>query len=312
MFGRRYDGRRVADMDPIVRFTPYLMPMRCDSQVFLEQQVDYEPLARYIAKQNLRGNKITFMHIIIAVYVRAVGQFPELNRFIVNKQVFDRNYCSVSFSVLQQGKNDTVTENTAKVKFDPSDTLFDIAMRVETAIQEARAVDEDNSTMHVAKTLLGIPGLTTFAVRILMTLDKYGLMPKSVIEASPFHTSLFFVNMASIGMHRVYHHIYNFGTTSQFFSLGSVERAVQMDGTGKASRRRYLPIGITADERICTGEMYARCFSLMLSLLHHPEQLETPPESVKYLSQEYHLDKPIFDPQFLANPEPVSDETETA
>ena len=48
MFGRRADGRRVKKLDPIVQMTPYLMPMRCDAQVFLEHKADYEKLSRYI------------------------------------------------------------------------------------------------------------------------------------------------------------------------------------------------------------------------------------------------------------------------
>ena len=39
MFGRRPEGRRVHDVDPIVQATPYLMPMRCDAQVFLDHDV---------------------------------------------------------------------------------------------------------------------------------------------------------------------------------------------------------------------------------------------------------------------------------
>ena len=51
MFGFRADGRRIGDIDPIVQITPYLMPMRCDAQVFLQHEVDYEMLTRYIAKK---------------------------------------------------------------------------------------------------------------------------------------------------------------------------------------------------------------------------------------------------------------------
>ena len=40
MFGRRPDGKRVKKLDPIVQMTPYLMPMRCDAQVFLEHKAD--------------------------------------------------------------------------------------------------------------------------------------------------------------------------------------------------------------------------------------------------------------------------------
>ena len=61
MFGFRPDGRRLNDVDPIVQITPYLMPMRCDAQVFLQHRMDYEKVARYIAEKNRQGEKITFM-----------------------------------------------------------------------------------------------------------------------------------------------------------------------------------------------------------------------------------------------------------
>lgn len=61
MFGRRPDGRRLKKQDPIVQITPYLMPMRCDAQVFLEHRVDFGLLSRYIARKNVEGQKITFM-----------------------------------------------------------------------------------------------------------------------------------------------------------------------------------------------------------------------------------------------------------
>ena len=96
MFGRRPDGRRLKNQDPIIQMTPYLMPMRCDAQVFLEHKLDYEMLSRYIAAKAVEGQKVTFMQIIVAAYVRGVSQHPEINRFIKNKQYFARNNLSVS------------------------------------------------------------------------------------------------------------------------------------------------------------------------------------------------------------------------
>ena len=60
MFGRRPDGKRLRSQDPIVRFTPYLMPMRCDAQVFLQHNLDYEKMSRYIVSKSRDGEKITF------------------------------------------------------------------------------------------------------------------------------------------------------------------------------------------------------------------------------------------------------------
>ncbi|MBR6053526.1 MAG: 2-oxo acid dehydrogenase subunit E2, partial [Clostridia bacterium] len=65
-------------------------------------------------------------------------------------------------------------------------------------------------------------------------------------------------------MPAVNHHIYNFGTTTMFFSMGSVLRETVVGSDGKVARKRYMPIGITADERICAGAMYARMVNRMM------------------------------------------------
>ena len=51
MFGRRPDGRRVKGIDPVMQITPYVMPMRCDAQVFLKHRADMDRLSRYIRRQ---------------------------------------------------------------------------------------------------------------------------------------------------------------------------------------------------------------------------------------------------------------------
>ena len=83
MFGRRPDGRRVKGIDPVMRITPYVMPMRCDAQVMLKHRADMENLSAYIRKQKREnGQKISYMQIIVAAYVRALSRNPEVNRFI--------------------------------------------------------------------------------------------------------------------------------------------------------------------------------------------------------------------------------------
>lgn len=57
MFGYRPDGRRLKDVDPIVQITPYLMPMRCDAQVFLQHNLDYEKMSRYIAAKSRKAKR---------------------------------------------------------------------------------------------------------------------------------------------------------------------------------------------------------------------------------------------------------------
>lgn len=282
MFGRRADGRLLKQIDPIIALTPYLMPMRCDAQVFLNYKVDYEKLARYIVAKGNEGVKITFMEMLIAAFVRTVSEIPEVNRFVCNKRLYARTQLTVSFALLKETADaNAIEENTVKCYFDPRDTIYDVAERVSDAIEKNRRAEADNSTMKVARLLLH-PSLANSVVFLARLLDRYGIMPKYIMDASPFHTSMFVTHMASIGMPAVNHHIYNFGTTSLFFSLGSVERVTVMGNDGKPVRKRYLPIGVTADERICAGAMYARVTNRILHYLNNPELLETAPESVRF------------------------------
>ena len=292
MFGFRPDGRRVKDVDPLVQITPYLMPMRCDAQVFLEYKMDYENAARYIAEKNRQGERITFMQIIAAAYVRSVSQLPELNRFIFNKQYYARNNCSVSYVVLKDPQNNESKEVTVRIEFDPADTIFDVRDRMNAAQEEVRNTPEDAFVTKLAGFLLKIPGLATFAVNAYRLLDRYGLAPGFLIRELPFYSGLFITNNASIGLNHVWHHIYNFGTVSAFFGMGSVLKEAVVEPEGKVRMKRWLPIGVTVDERISSGAHYAAFFADVVRCMNHPETLETPPESVRYdRNAQYHVPK---------------------
>lgn len=292
MFGYRPDGRRISNIDPIVRMTPYLMPMRCDAQVFLQHKVDYEKLARYIAAQSNKGEKITFMNIIVAAYVRAVSQHPEVNRFIMNKQYYSRNNCTVSFTMLKDPHNADGGETVVKIRFDPTDTIYDVRDRMSAQVEANRGVEQKNFVDKLARGVLAVPCVPTLVVGLVRLLDRYGLCPGALLDELPFHTGMFITNNASIGLHHVNHHIYNFGSTSLFFGMGTVERSVVLDGDGKPRLKRMLPIGITADERVCSGAHYAGFFATMSSHLNNPELLEAPPEAVRYDPKvEYHEPK---------------------
>ncbi|MBR2718746.1 MAG: 2-oxo acid dehydrogenase subunit E2 [Clostridia bacterium] len=291
MFGFRPDGRRTKNIDPIVQITPYLMPMRCDAQVFLQHKVDYEMLARYIAKQSAKGEKVTFMQIIVASFVRAVSQHPEINRYIMNKQFYSRNNCTVSFTMLKDPQDAAGGETAVKIKYDLTDTLYDVRDRMNQAIEANRGVEEKNFLDKLVGILLGVPGLATAVVGLVRLLDRYGLCPGALLDELPFHTSMYITNNASIGLHHVNHHIYNFGSTSLFFGMGSVERTMVMED-GQPRMKRWLPIGITADERVCSGAHYAGFFACMSKHLNNPELLELPPETVRFDDGlEYHVPK---------------------
>ena len=291
MFGHRPDGKRVSKLDPIVQITPYLMPMRCDAQVFLEHKADYEKMSRYIAEKSREGQKVTFMQILVAAYVRAVSRNPEVNRFIFNKQYYSRNNCSVSYTILKNPQDTNSNEDTVRILFDLTDTIFDVRDRMNDAVEKARNAEVDGSVIKLAKTLLAIPGLATLVVGIVKLLDRYGIAPAALIRELPLYSGLYVTNNGSIGLHHPLHHIYNFGNVSLFFGMGSILKEAVVEG-GKARMRRVLPVGITADERVCSGAHYAAFFFDVIHYMDHPEEPETPPEEVRFdPGVEYHVPK---------------------
>ena len=156
-----------------------------------------------------------------------------------------------------------------------------------------RREETSGFVLSLASVLLKVPLLPNLVVGLVRLLDRYGLCPKALLDGLPFHTSMYITNNASIGLMRVYHHIYNFGNTSLFFGMGVPKRFNTVDAKGNVVRKCQLPIGITVDERVCAGAVYAKFFAVMKQCILHPETLETPPEQVYYnQGAEYHVAKP--------------------
>jgi pyruvate/2-oxoglutarate dehydrogenase complex dihydrolipoamide acyltransferase (E2) component len=124
-----------------------------------------------------------------------------------------------------------------------------------------------------------IPGLLRVGVPILKWMDKHGLLPKAIIDASPFHASMTITNLASIKANHIYHHCYDFGTTSVFFAMGNA-REVPRRHHGEIVFERCMPIGVVMDERICSGNYFATAFRKFRKYLANPALLEEPPAEI--------------------------------
>ena len=283
MFGFRSDGKNAAkEMDIFTRITPYVMPTRVDAQNFNTVYIDEHTITEYVREKRAEGRTMSTLAVVIAAYVRAVANMPEMNRFVVARRVYARNYLSVCFVAVHQPERAKFEESTAKIYFSPRDTVFDVADKVEEAIAKIKATTRDNKTTQLANKLLGFPGLLAIGVPILKMMDHFGILPKAIIDASPFHTSMFITNMASIRLPKLYHHIYNFGTVSQFFSIGEKEKQVEVDKDGNVSVRTVYPLGIVTDERVAAGSFYSMGFREMGKCLKDPHIMETPPETVRF------------------------------
>ncbi len=292
MFGRRPDGRRVKGIDPVMKITPYVMPMRCDAQVFLKHRIDMEKLSDFVKQQKRDKNeKISYMQLIVAAYVRAVSGNPKVNRFIMNKQLFARNNCSCAFTILKDPDAIDDGEAVVKIKFDLTDTIYDVRDRMEAAVAANRGDAPPGFVDKLLGALFAVPGLATVVVGLVRFLDRYGLAPGVLMEELPFYVGMYITNTASIGLHDVNHHLYNWGDVGLFLGMGLPEKVAVVEN-GTTRMKRYLPLGITADERVCSGAHYARFFQDVAHYLEHPELLTVPPEKVLFDGDmEYHEPK---------------------
>ena len=282
-FIMRRDGKRVKNDNPEYAITPHIMSERNDALNMIELDIPLKSMQDYLNKKRKDGIKISHLALVIAAYVRVVGEFPLINRFIVNRKIYARNELNVAMVVL---KNDGLDNGTmSKVNFEPEDTVFDVNRKITQYIDANKEGTEDNKTDKLAKTLIGVPGLLRIGVSFLKWADKHGLLPRSIIDASPFHTSLTISNLASIRTNHIFHHIYNFGTTSMLITIGVPREVAKRNKDGEIYFEKCMPLGVVMDERICSGSYYARAFRQFKKYLADPTLLEVPPSPEKVIRE---------------------------
>lgn len=273
----RPDGTRVRDLTAIMQALPYVMPKRYDAQNWAEENLDEDAIRDYIRAKRREGRSVTHMSLLVSAYYRAVLKNPKINYFVMNRRIYKRNHFCFSFVILKTRADGTPDETSLKVYLEPEDTVFTVTEKIRSTIEKNQNVRHNNDTDRFAKFAFGVPGLARAVFALAIFLDRHNLLPRSIIELSPFHTSLFVTNLASINTPCIFHHCYEFGTTSVFVCMGKPEVAF---GREPGKRKKVLPLGIVMDERICTGVEYARFAVTLRQLLMHPERLEGPAETV--------------------------------
>lgn len=272
----RADGYRVRGNDAMYELVPYIMPYRYDASNSVTVDIDLDLMQDYIKKCRKKGINMSHMSIIIAGALRIASQNPFLNRFVMNRKIYARNHFCVSFVTLQPGKT---TDTVNKIYFNLDDDIFTVNKKVQEAIERTQHPTSQNAMDKLMASLVRIPFLVGAAVGVLKFIDKYFTLPFSIINASPFHTSLFITNLASIRTNAIYHHLYEFGTTGIFISMGQPEKKIEKNGE-TVEETKIMPLGIVTDERIANGHYYGRCFRELNRYYKNPELLEIPPEQV--------------------------------
>ena len=268
----RADGTRVQGLTPVMQAIPHIMPKRFDAQNWANDYVDEEILRSYIRQKRKEGYTITHMSLLIAAYYKAALENPKVNYFVMNRRIYKRNHFCVSFVILKTRADGTPDETPLKVFLQPEDTIFTISDRIREEIEKNLNAVHNNNTDKFVNIAFAVPGLARLIFSLAYRLDQIGLLPRKIIDLSPFHTSLFVTNLASINTRFIYHHCYEFGTTSVFVCMG---KPVKDPDAPAESRRKMLPLGVVMDERVATGIEYSRFFAAFERYLKKPEALES-------------------------------------
>ena len=281
-WGDRTDGRRIRTQPPMAQVSPYIMVTRNTSTNYFEDAFEITHVDRYIRQKRREGlTNFGITHVLLACYVRAVCKYPGLNRFLAGQKVYshgdDIQYCMTIKKEMTSDSPDTVI----KVHLNPRDTAADVYNKLQAAVENVKNTPLDSSFDNVAGLLNLVPGVfLKFVVWLLRTMDYFGLLPKFLLEVSPFHGSLFFTSMGSLGIPPIYHHLYDFGNLPVFGSFGMKRRAYEVTEDGSVVQRKYVDVKFCLDERIVDGFYYAAFFKHYKRILQHPEILDNPPEEV--------------------------------
>ncbi len=282
-WGDRIDGRKIRTLSPMAQITMYFQWERNICSVFFEESVEITHIDRYIRQKRREGlTDFGITHVLLAAYVRGVAKYPQLNRFINGQKVYSRGNDIQYCMVVKKDMTVDAPDTSIKVHLTPYDTAEDVYHKLNAAVADVKRTQElDSGLDNLIQYFNLIPGLfLKFLVWFLKLLDYFGLLPKALLELSPFHGSLFFTSLGSLGISPVYHHLYDFGNIPAFGAFGCKRRTLEVQEDGSVVQRKYVDVKFVLDERICDGFYYATFFKYYKRLLRHPEILDHPPEEV--------------------------------
>ena len=283
-WGDRVDGRRIRSLPPVNYIIPYIMVNRNGSSNLFEEAFEITNVDRYIRQKRREGlTNFGIMHVFLTAYCRGVAKYPGVNRFIAGQKIYSRGEDIQFCMTIKKDMTTDGAETEIKLHLSPRDTVYDVYKKMNDAIVKVKNTPLDAGVDNTAYALTMIPGVVLkFFVWFLKTLDYFGLLPKFLLEVSPFHGSIFFTSMGSLGIPPVYHHLYDFGNLPVFGSFGCKRRALELQEDGTVVQRKYMDFRFTLDERTVDGFYYAAFLKYYKRLIQHPEVLdEAPAEIVK-------------------------------
>lgn len=277
----RPDGTRLRGLDPMRRMMPMIMPRRNEAVVYYEQIVDATAMTAFLERWNAREDvKLTPLHLVVAALGRTLTARPQLDRFVAGRRLWQRNLTTVAFAAKKEFADHAVMK-TIKLPVIAGEGLADTGRRIQEAIGLGRTRD-DRPVDRELTTLARLPDVVLGPlVRFARFLDRWNLLPNALMKDDPLFASVFVANLGSLGIDRVWHHLYDHGTVSLFCVIGALRPRLVIGPDGAPVSRLTLRLRFTLDERVCDGFYAAQSLEILRADLEDPDRFAAPPPAVR-------------------------------
>lgn len=270
---KRKDGILTQDVAPLFKVIPLIMKERSDAQVFYSYEIPISTIEEYIDKKKEEGIRVSYLHVVYTAMIRTLAKRKKLNRFVMSGRTYQRSDIILTM-MAKKSLSDDASQTGIKIKFNGNETVEEVRDTLNKQIDLFKEMDEKNNQDRFVETLMNTPfWLVKLAVNALIKLDKWNLLPQSIIDLSPFHSSGFITNMGSIGLDSIFHHIYNFGTVGIFVAMGKKKKAYVYEDE-MLKEEKTISFSFVLDERICDGYYFGHSMRLFNKYLKNPELLD--------------------------------------
>jgi hypothetical protein len=248
----RTHDRRKLPQNAYQKVEAAITPNRASALVYYAVDVHSQTLVEYLKEHQLR-----FFSYVLFACKETVLQHPFLNDFILG----GKRYAHTSLIVSTAMKKDITKDggiSQVKVVLKPEESPMDIQVKMDEKINRLRT-SKDDGFNHLIDNLHLLPMfLFKFVLFIASLLDRFGLLPRVLVEADPLHSSAVIANLGSVNGDAVFHHLYEWGTGSLFIAVG------RLSDNGDVS------IKFTIDERISEGMQLFAALETFKKLLENP------------------------------------------
>ena len=264
-------GHKVKDVTGMQNIMFDLKPNRCESEVFMSSDIDVTEFVKYIKKLKEKNKDITLFHGMVQIMGKLIYQYPQLNRFVQNRTLYEHDNVSIAF-VAKAEFNDKSEEFMTCLPIGENDTIIEVSENLKKRIDRIRdkksTINTDGANNAVDKLGHLWRPLRSAIVGILKWVDcKFGL-PGSIADENIYYSSLILSNLGTFGTPGIYHNLANLGTSSGLVTFGEIREVEK----GKF----MMNLGATLDERISDGFYFCRALKAIEYLFAHPELLMEP------------------------------------